>query len=159
MTLPNDIWRERDIEAYILKLSEMVGRRARRYGLMGSVISVTIRYKSFETFLRQSKIRTRTNDTHIIYNNAMRIIKGIKLKAPVRLLGVSISGLSASERPEQLHLLREHTKRRDLLRAMDSINDKYGSSTLSWAGYMPCRPRTGVISPSWRPKGIHRTNI
>ena len=158
MTLPHDIWHEKDIRAYILKLSEMVGSRARRYSLMGNVISVTVRYKTFETFSRQSRI-SRTNDTHIIYNNAIRIIKGIKLKAPIRLLGISISGLTESERPEQLHLLQEHSKRRDLLRAMDSINERYGGTTLSWAGYMPCRSRKPVISPAWRPRGIHRTNV
>ena len=158
MTLPHDIWHEKDIREYILKLSEMVGSRERRYSLMGNVISVTIRYKNFETFSRQSRI-THTNDTHIIYNNAMRILKGIKLKAPIRLLGISISGLAESERPEQLHLLREHSKRHDLLRAMDSINNRYGGSTLSWAGYMSHTSRPGVISPAWRPKGIHRTNV
>ena len=158
MTLPHDIWHEKDIRAYILKLSEMVGSRARRYSLMGNVISVTVRYKTFETFSRQSRI-SRTNDTHIIYNNAIRIIKGIKLKAPIRLLGISISGLTESERPEQLHLLQEHSKRRDLLRAMDSINERYGGTTLSWAGYMTHRSRKPVISPAWRPKGIHRTNV
>lgn len=159
MTLPHDIWHEKDIRAYILKLSEMVGNRARRYSLMGNVISVTIRYKNFETFSRQSRTVTHTNDTHIIYNKAMRIIDGIKLKAPIRLLGISISGLTGSERPEQLQLLREHSKRYDLLRAMDSINDRYGGSTLSWAGYITQRSRSGVISPAWRPRGIHRTNI
>ena len=159
MTLPHDIWHEKDIRAYILKLSEMVGSRARRYGLMGNVINVTIRYKTFETFSRQSRAGTHTNDTHIIYNHVIRIIKGIKLKAPIRLLGINISGLAESERPEQLHLLREHSKRRDLLQAMDSINDRYGGSTLSWAGYMPCRSRTPVISPAWRPNGIHRTKV
>ncbi len=136
----------------------MVGSRARRYSLIGNVISVTIRYKTFETFSRQSKI-SRTNDTHIIYNNAMKIIKGIKLKAPIRLLGISISGLAESERPEQLNLLQEYSKRRDLLRAMDSINERYGRTTLSWAGYMTHRSQPGVISPAWRPKGIHRTNV
>ncbi len=158
MTLPHDIWHEKDIRAYILKLSEMVGSRARLYSLMGNVISVTVRYKTFETFSRQSRI-SRTNDTHIIYNNAIRIIKGIKLKAPIRLLGISISGLAESESPEQLHLLQEHSKRRDLLRALDSINEKYGGTTLSWAGYMTHTTRPGVISPAWRPKGIHRTNV
>lgn len=159
MTLPNDIWHPGDIEAYILKLSEMVGRRARRYSLMGNVISVTVRYKTFETFSRQSRTGTHTNDTHVIYNHAMRIIKGIKLKAPIRLLGVSLSGLAPAEKPEQLHLLQEYAKRQDLLRAMDSINERYGSSTLSWAGYMRHSSRPGVISPAWRPKGIHRTNV
>ncbi|MDH4027870.1 MAG: DNA polymerase IV [Nitrospirota bacterium] len=159
MTLPEDIWRESDIDAYILKLSEMVGRRARRHCLTGDVISVVIRYRSFETFSRQSKIRTSTNDTHAIHSSAMKIIRGLKLSDRIRLLGVSLSGLRGSENPAQLQLLKECAKKGELLRAMDNINDRYGEHTISWAGYMPYSSRPAVISPAWRPDGVHRTKV
>jgi DNA polymerase-4 len=159
MTLPRDIWQRRDIDAYMLKLSEMVGRRARKHKLMGNAVSVIIRYRSFETFSRQSKTGMHTNDTHNIYNNAMRIIKGLKLKDSIRLLGVSLFGLTESEKPAQLPLLREYARRQDLLQAMDRINDRYGDLTVSWAGYMLYSSQTPVISPAWRPKGIHRTRV
>jgi len=159
MTLPYDIWKEKDIEAYTLKLSEMVGRRARKYRLTGNVICVTLRYKSFETFSRQSKIKQRTGDTHEIYNTAMKIIKGIKLRDSIRLIGVSLSGLAESENPEQLPLIQEYARKRDLLKAMDHINDRFGDFTISWARYMLHRSRPAVISPAWRPQGIRRTTV
>ena len=154
MTLSQDIRQENEIRAYILKLSEMVGQRARKHQLAGDVIKVTIRYRSFETFSRQLQIKTHTNDTHLIYNTAMEIIKKTELTEPVRLLGVGLSGLRETENPAQLPLLREYAGRRDLLRAVDNINEKYGDYTISWAACRPYRWRPSVISPAWRPKGI-----
>jgi DNA polymerase-4 len=159
MTLPHDIWEKKDIEAYMLKLSEMVGRRARRYKLKGDIVTVTIRYKSFRTFTKQLKINRRINDTHDIHNTAMEIIRSIELRDSIRLLGVSISGLKDSEDPAQLTLLNDHVKKERLLRTADSINDRHGDSTVSWATYMSHRSRPAVISPAWRPAGVHRTNV
>ncbi len=157
MTLPRDIMNINEIEAYILKLSEMVGRRARKHRLLGSVITVTIRYKSFKTFSRQKKIKTFTNDPHIIYYAAMEIIKSLRLKDAIRLLGVSISGLV--DDTGQIPIFKEHHRRALLLEAMDNINNRYGESTLSWALYTTQKTRTAVISPAWRPSGVHRTEV
>ncbi len=159
MTLPRDIWRAKDIEAYILKLSEMVGRRARKHELTGNVISVVIRYKNFKTFSKQSKFKIHTNDTHTIYHHAMEIIKALKLKDSIRLLGVSLSGLTESKNPAQLPLLKEYARRHNLLQVIDTINDRYGEFTISWAAYVLSRSRPAVISPAWRPKGVHRTGV
>ncbi len=157
MTLPRDIVRMDEIEVYILRLSEMVGRRARRHRLQGSVIRVVIRYKSFKTFSRQKKIRVFTSDTHLIYDTAMKIIKGIRLKEPVRLLGVGLSGLI--DDTGQVSIFKEHRRRASLIDAMDSINDRYGEFTLSWAQYSSDEKKPGVISPAWRPSGVHKTDV
>lgn len=159
MTLPHDIWEKKDIEAYMLKLSEMVGSRARRHELRGDIVTITIRYKSFRTFTKQIKIARHINDTHEIHRTAMEIIRGIKLKDRIRLLGVSISGLKSSNDPAQLNLLEDNVKKENLLKTTDSINDRHGDSTVSWATYMTHRSRPGVISPAWRPAGVHRTNV
>ncbi|MBI4824961.1 MAG: DNA polymerase IV [Nitrospirae bacterium] len=159
MTLAHDIWHEKDIEAYMLKLSEMVGRRARRYKLTGDVVTVTIRYKNFKTFTKQLKINRCVNDTHDIHNTAMEIIRGIGLRDAIRLLGVTLSGIKGSEDPAQLNLLGDHVKKENLLKTADSINDRHGDSTVSWATYMSHRSRPAVISPAWRPAGVHRTNV
>jgi len=157
MTLPKDIINMKLIEAYILKLSEMVARRARKYGLLGEVISVVIRYKSFKTFSRQKKIKTNTSNTRLIYDTAIGIIKGIRLAEPVRLLGVTLSGLI--EDPGQMSIFNEYQKKDALIKSMDSINDKYGEFTVSWASYHNIRKHLGVISPAWRPSGLRRTDV
>lgn len=157
MTLPRDIIDFEKIASYILKLSEMVGRRARRHNLVGTVVTVTLRYKSFETFSRQKKLTSYTNDTHRIYKNALEIIKSIHLKEAVRLLGVSLSGVI--DDPGQMYILRECQKRQDILKVMDRINDQYGEFTLSWASYILLDRDAGVISPAWRPSGVHKTGV
>ncbi|NIQ98435.1 MAG: DNA polymerase IV, partial [Desulfuromonadales bacterium] len=43
MTLPHDIDTREETCRYLLRLSEMVGRRARRYGVAGRTITLTVR--------------------------------------------------------------------------------------------------------------------
>lgn len=157
MTLPRDIFDMDDIAAYLLKLSEMVGRRARKHCLFGSVVKATVRYKSFETFSKQKRLKTFTNDTHIIYLTALEIIKGIRLKEAVRLLGVSLSSLIHDN--GQMYVFEELEKRKNLLNSVDRINNRYGESTLAWGMYMALEQDSGVISPAWRPSGVHRTEV
>lgn len=152
MTLPKDIYERKEIKAYLLLLSEMVGRRARRHGYMGRTISLVIRYPDFETFSKQTTISDFTNDTHAIYKEALKILNDIRLKDKVRLLGVSLSNLLHD--PHQLSLIAEERKRKSILQAMDSVNDKYGEFKLTWGSYFIQEREAGVISPSWRPSGV-----
>src|SRR6185369_16838529 len=51
MTLERDISAHEDILRYLLQLSEMVGRRARRYNVWGKTITLSIRYADFDTWV------------------------------------------------------------------------------------------------------------
>jgi DNA polymerase-4 len=157
MTLPRDIYERKEIEAYLLMLSEMVGRRARRHGYMGRTISLIIRYTGFETFSKQGMVLDFTNDTHVIYEKALKILDGIKLKDKIRLLGVSLSNLICD--PNQIPLIEEERKRNSLLQAMDYVNDKYGEFKLTWGSYIMQEREAGVISPSWKPSGVKSVNV
>lgn len=157
MTLPTDIWEREKIEAYLLKLSEMVGRRARRYGYMGRTISLIIRYADFETFSRQSTLQDFTNDTHDIYRGALEILRGIRLRDKIRLLGVCLSSLIMD--PHQMPLIKGERKRKAILGAMDYVNDRYGDFKLTWASYIAQGKDAGVISPAWRTSGVRSVHV
>lgn len=157
MTLPKDIYIRDEIASYILQLSEMVGKRARRYGYAGRVISLTIRYRSFETFTKQKAISFYTNDTHEIYHHSLSILDSIRLKDSIRLLGVRLSDVIKES--GQMTLLNEIEKRKKLLKAMDAICDRYGDGALVWASYLRTQERPKVISPAWRPSGVKSINI
>ncbi len=157
MTLPRDIWRRQEIEAYLLRLSEMVGRRARKYGYQGRTASLVVRYRDFETFSRQMKTKEATNDSHEIYLRALKILGGIRLRDRVRLLGVSMSDLVAD--PGQLALIEIERKRQALFRAIDGVNDRYGDFAVSWASYLQQEREAGVISPAWRPSGVRHVHL
>ena len=157
MTLPKDISNMDEIEAQLLRLSEMVGRRARRHEYMGRTISLVIRHADFETFSRQTRLSYHTNDTHVIYQRVLDILGGIRLKDRVRLLGVCLSALIRD--PQQIPLIEEERKRRALLNAMDSVNEKYGDFQLTWGSYIIQKRGVEVISPAWRPSGVRNMNV
>lgn len=157
MTLPRDIGDRREIHAYLLRLSEMVGRRARRHGLMGKVISLVIRYPDFETFSKQKTFREYTDDTHVIYQSVIDILNSLRLRDKIRLLGVSLSTLTRD--PLQLSLFKESRRRKSLLQTMDRINDRYGDFTLIWGSYKIQEVDSGVISPAWRPSGVRCVSV
>ncbi len=157
MTLPENIWERKDIEAYLLMLSEMVGRQARKYGYMGRKVSLIIRYTNFETFSKQTTLPNFTNDTHDIFQGTLKIVNIIKLKDKVRLLGVSL--LRLIKDPNQIPLIEEERKRKYILQAIDYINDKYGEFKIIWGSYMIQKRNSGVISPSWRPSGVKNISV
>lgn len=157
MTLPRDIGDRLEIESHLLRLSEMVGRRARLHHYAGRTISIVIRYPDFETFTRQTALPGFTNDTHEIYRVVLRILDSLRLRDRVRLLGVCLSSLVAE--PDQIPLLPGERKRQAVLRAMDRLNDRFGESTLTWGSSFSNGQEAGVISPSWRPDGVKNVPI
>ncbi len=158
-TLPADISDKDALRRHILKLSEMVGARARRHGLKGRKVCLTLRYPDFFTFSRQSSLAQPTNDTRAIYDAICAVFDSIRLRSSVRLIGVSISGMVKDD--FQMALFEEGGKREKLLEAMDSINRHFGDLTLTWSTLLEKESKyePGVISPSWRPNGVKRVDV
>ncbi len=157
MTFSKDLSQRNEIEAEILKLSEMVGRRARQYKFKGRKVTLIVRYSDFRTFSKQTTLSYYTNHTREIYKSAFSIMDGFSLTDKVRLLGVSLSALIREK--DQMFLFEEISKQRDLLKAMDEINDRYGDFKIIWGSYLKqCEPAR-VISPAWKPSGIRHINV
>ncbi len=154
-TLPRDITTEEEIKQVLLRLSEMVASRARRHNYEGRTVGLTVRFSSFTTIHKNRTLRIHTNDTHLIYRTCLEILKGLCLNEPIRLLGVRLSDLR--EAGSEPSLFPETDRRRRLLQAVDSINNRYGSFTLTWAGTLTDLSRPGVIAPSWRPSGLRKS--
>ncbi len=157
MTLPRDIYERDQIEMYILQLSEMVGRRARKHGYGGRKVSLTIRYTDFHTFTKQTTLPSYTNDTHVIYHSALSILDTVRLRDRVRLLGVRLSHLEKES--GQMVLFDDMRRRRALLEAVDQVNDRFGEYNLTWASYRRKLEIPRVISPAWRPGGVKNIDV
>lgn len=136
----------------------MVGRRARKYGFVGKKITLTIRYADFKTFTKQATLQAHCNGTQEIYHNALDILDSIKLTDKVRLIGVSLSHLM-QDNEDQQSLFNNDIKGKSMLKAVDSLNDKYGDFTVTWASYLKTAEPTSVISPAWKPSGVRNVNV
>jgi len=159
ITLPKDIWKREELTSCLLRLSERVGRRARRYGHKGRRITLTVRYADFKTFTKQATLPVFTNDTGEIYRCAVSILDGIRLRNSVRLLGVSLSSLG--KEGEQMSLFGEadREKKAAAMKAVDTVNDKFGEDTVTFGSTIGQEKDHRVISPAWRPSGVRKSDV
>jgi DNA polymerase IV len=159
ITLPKDIWKPEELHSCLLRLSERVGRRARRYGHKGGKITLTVRYTDFKTFTRQTTLPVRTNDTGDIYRSAVAILDGIRLRSTVRLLGVSLSALADEGSQMTLFKDADREKKAAISKAVDTVNDKFGEHAITFASTITQEKDHRVISPAWRPSGVRKSDV
>lgn len=162
MTLERDIEDRGEILRFLLQLSEMVGRRARRYRVWGKTVTLSIRYADFDTWTgRQETLGDFINLSGDIYRAAVTILDTLTLLQPVRLLGVRLSNLRHAS--SQLPLFPEERKKAMLADAMDEVNDRYGDFSVTFASLLDSEKAQGkgshVISPAWRPQGIRFVDV
>jgi DNA polymerase-4 len=50
-------------------------------------------------------------------------------------------------------------EREALLKAIDAVNDKFGEHKITWASTVTQEESHGVISPSWRPSGVRKSDV
>ena len=125
------------LESTLAKLSQMVGRRLREQGLYGRTIQIKLRYADFSTYTRTYSLDEATQlDTVILEVTKSLFCRNWKRRRPIRLLGVSVSGLEESE--GQLDLLDDGRKRKwsRALAAVDTLRDRFGESSVGLASAM-----------------------
>src|ERR1700683_2504010 len=122
------------LEATLMRLSEMVGRRLRESQFYARTIQLKLRYKDFTTLTRAHTLAAPTQlDTEIFEAIRALFRKNWKKGVPVRLLGVHAS--SFTSRADQINLLEGNRQQRwkDALAAADRLRDKCGESSVSLA--------------------------
>jgi DNA polymerase IV len=125
------------LEATLMRLSEMVGRRLRESNLHTRTVQLKLRYKDFTTITRAHTLPAPTQlDTEIFEQIRALFRKNWKKGMQVRLLGVQTS--SFESQPEQISLLEDSRQQRwkDALAAADRLRDKFGESSVKLAAGM-----------------------
>ena len=125
------------LEATLMRLSEMVGRRLRESQFYARTIQLKLRYKDFTTLTRAHTLASPTQlDTEIFEEVRALFRKNWKKGVPIRLLGVHAS--SFRSQPDQINLLDGNRQQRwkDALAAADRLRDKFGESSVSLAAGM-----------------------
>ncbi len=124
------------IEATLLRLAEGVGRRLRRHELRGRTVTLQLRVAPFETRTRQQTLAEATSDDLRIFSTARRLLRealdsdrAAGHVSPVRLVGVTVSGLVAGE---QLDLFSAARAAR-LNAALDAVRSRFGDRALDRA--------------------------
>lgn len=136
ITLEKDALTKEEIRKNLLWLAESVASRLRKAHMCASMVSVEIKYSTFQSVSHQTTLDAPTNDSSCIYQTASRLADELWDKSPVRLLGIRTSKLSDENAPMQLSLFdfaEEKTlseKQKSLNEALDKIREKYGKDAV-----------------------------
>ena len=145
-TYESDVEDPAAIELELHYFANRVAKRLRKYGLMGHTVSIKVRYNDFKTVSRQKRLDSATDQERIIYDTSVLLwnklmgaaplpqfdtsVLDMPLK-PIRLLGVTVSGLS-TERIVQDDLFSIETDEKDekLSTVLDSLASKFGEDAI-----------------------------
>ena len=132
-TLPKDVVTEEEAKAVLKELAASVGGRLRKAGQKAGMLSVEIKYHTFDSVSHQKQIERPTNQDADIYEISVVLFRELWNREPIRLLGIRSSKLSEEGEPEQLSLFdmefepeEKRKKKRQLNAALEKIRGKYG---------------------------------
>jgi len=128
-TLPRAVSNPQFIRAWLRTLSEMVARRLRQDNWESIAVHLWLNGPEIGNFGAQKTFQQPINDGFEVYKRCLKIMAKLGPQTPlVRAFGVSCSGLSqtAYARP----LFKEQKRRGDLLKALDSINSRFGDNSI-----------------------------
>ena len=144
-TLPKDVTEEEEARKVLLWLAETVGRRVRKEGMKAKMVSVEIKYNTFQSVSHQKQLQRATNADKVIYETACELFHELWNGHPIRLLGIRTSKLVDEAEPEQISIfdlesvsnqnmvkqeIRKNEKQEKLDKALDQIRKKYGEGAI-----------------------------
>lgn len=148
-TYESDVEDPTVIDLELHYFANRVAKRLRKYGLMGHTVSIKVRYNDFKTISRQKRLDSATDQERIIYdtsvllwNKLMRERTGVPFVQahtsildmpikPIRLLGVTVSGLSTEGIvQEDLFSIEADEKEEKLSTVLDSLASKFGENAI-----------------------------
>jgi DNA polymerase-4 len=113
----------------VVRMADAVAGRLRRAGLSGRTIVLKVRFADFRTITRSATVPQPIDGGRAIAAVAKRLLDGVDASPGVRLLGVSVSGLSAGG--GQLSLEDGGAGSWSAATgAVDAIRDRYGDDAI-----------------------------
>jgi len=132
-TLARDTWQRKQLERVLLGLSAKVGRRVRKAGYRARTITVKIRFGDFETITRARTMPQGISLDQEIFGEARKILRAVKMRQSVRLLGVSASNLTTTrERQMELFGIPCQKKLEKATDSIDRVRDRFGEFAITW---------------------------
>ncbi len=129
-TFSRDISDDKTLERTLKELSVEVGKNLRREKLAGTTIKIKLRWPDFTTLTRQATLPAATDLDEEIFQTALGLLRKTREPgAPLRLVGVGVSGLGAPAR--QMELWGAQTeKQRKIQSVIDDLQARFGDSII-----------------------------
>ncbi|MDE2748219.1 MAG: DNA polymerase IV [Chloroflexota bacterium] len=142
VTFARDVADEAALKLTLRRLSDGVGRQARKAGVTGTTVKIKLRWTDFTTLNRQVTLDQPTDMDGEIYALAARLFDQIWVEGrPVRLIGVGLGGFSQPNKQMGLWEDREGDgQAEELQSALDRLRDRFGETMITRASDLHYRP-------------------
>ena len=121
-------------EKNLLELAIKTAERMRQNHFKGRTITLKVKYNDFTQVTRSLTFDDFTDDGMVMYSAIRKLLRKTETGTrPVRLLGVSMSGLALEGQTNQLSLFsgnRKKEKSEKLNKAIDSLHNKFGKKSV-----------------------------
>lgn len=136
-TFAKDLSSDDAIHREILRLADRVASRLVAGGLTARTITLKLRYATFETKTRSKTLGTATDDVWTINATARDAYASVRRgRRPVRLVGVTATGLVRGPAPEQL-TLEPRPRYAEAGRAITRARERFGSGAVTFGALLP----------------------
>jgi DNA polymerase-4 len=109
--------------------AERVARELRAEGYAGRTVTLKLRFADFSTITR-SHTGDPTQDGLTVYREASALLDRVILRQPVRLIGLSVSGLGPAGEGQLALLGPDAVRRERLSRALDRLVERFGEASV-----------------------------
>jgi DNA polymerase-4 len=130
-TFPKDVSDLSVLQQLLISMLEQLTFKLRMENKVASCLAIKIRYSNFETFSQQITVPPTHSDILLIPELKKLLNHAYDPARPVRLIGLRLSQLS--EGSYQPGLFDNHERNEKLYEALDKVNNRFGTKTVSRA--------------------------
>jgi DNA polymerase-4 len=133
-TVARDIQSPDEGLALLLALTERVAGQLREEGSEGRCVTIKLRFSDFSSLMRQRTLPYPTQETRDVYRAAKDLFLRNYCGEGLRLIGLAMGGLIATQGRKQMGLFPEDRRYADYLDTVDRIRREHGEESLQPAG-------------------------
>lgn len=128
-TFHDDIEEMEFLLKHLSQLCQKVTRRIRKKKLIGNTVFIKVKDNKFNVKTRRITVQNFIDSTDDLYYLSKQLLEKVKIKNPIRLIGVGIAGLKEKDK-EQMSLFKKSENKDEFNLAIDAIKDKFGDRSL-----------------------------
>jgi DNA polymerase-4 len=126
------------LRATLFGQAERVAAELRAEELTGRTVTLKLRYADFRTVTRRDTGTVPTSDAAEIFRRAWAAFERLPRPQPIRLIGLSVSGLIRADGPRQLGLFDRSVRTERLGHLTDELRARFGPNAIRRAS-LPAR--------------------
>jgi DNA polymerase IV len=146
-TLDKDVGDKVDIELYLRRSADAIGKRLRQKSYVAFGVGVKLKTTDFQMLTRQRRLSESTDVNGRLYSVGVDLLNEFDHPGPFRLVGMVAYNLVGIEDRVQLDLFRTSARQRRLEVAIDELAERFGTDVVYRANDLTKPPGVRLAPP------------